>query len=52
MILVGQKPCLILVTLIVNVSKIVNVCLIGVQLHTIVCVRSSVIAVVRGTLNQ
>ena len=51
-ILVREEPCFILIILIVVVGKFVNVCQICVQLYTIVCVRSSVIAVVRGTLNQ
>jgi hypothetical protein len=51
MILVKGELCFILIIFIVVVSKFVDVYQIWMRLHTIVCVRPSVIAAIGGTLN-
>jgi hypothetical protein len=52
MVLVKGEPCFILIILIVVVGKFVDVYQICIRLHTIVCIRPSVITVVGGTLNR
>jgi hypothetical protein len=52
MVLVKGELCFTLIILIVVVSKFVDFYQSCMRLHTIVCIRLSVIAVVVGTLNQ
>lgn len=52
MVLVNGEPYFILIILIVVIGNFVDACQICTQLHTIVCIRLSVIAVVGGTLKR
>jgi hypothetical protein len=51
MVLVKGELCFTLIILIVVVSRFVDFYQSCMRLHTIVCIRLSVIAVVVGTLN-